>query len=218
MRLLLKTKVGIVSLYWVQAKNNSIVGWYAGQCLNNEVNISPDFPPDFHFTYPESGNYHFSVKSFKTDPEIFATVFWDRVKIKTITNAVPSIVEMSKADFESHNLFLLGHLMVGYRPLPVADIMRFSFPTIGFNVLEGDFNRNGYSDFVLESQITDNDLVIDVSLLNNHCINAFGCVRNISQPESSLPSSGGVLHVKSQPISDTHILEICCMSAPNPGI
>jgi len=218
MRLLLKTKNGIVSLYWVQGKNNSIVGWYAGQCLNNEVNISPDFPPDFHFTYPESGDYHFSVKSFKTDPEIFVTVFWDKVKIKTITNAVPSIIEMSKKDFENHKLSLLGHLMVGYRPLPVADIEHFSFPTIGFNVLEGDFNRKGFSDFVLESQITDDDLVIDASLLNNHSINAFGYVRNISQPQSGLSSSGGVLHIKSQPISETHILEICCINALNPGI
>jgi hypothetical protein len=189
-----------------------------GQWLNRELGISPpEFPPDFHFSYPASGEYHFSVKSFATDPELFVSVFWDRVKVKTVRDGAAFTAEISRAEFASHELSLLGHLMVGYQPPAMADVTLFSFPTLGFNVLSGDFNRKGNGSAIPEAEVTADDLVVDVASLEGHSVNVLCCIRAVSQQGITAPD-GAALAVKIRKVSETHVLEIACMTAFIPGI
>jgi len=62
MRLILKTSDGYFQIYWATSGKNSILGWFSGDWLRQELNISNDFHFEAHFTFPQDGNIHNSYK------------------------------------------------------------------------------------------------------------------------------------------------------------
>lgn len=220
MRLLLKTKNDIVNLYWVKAENNkSVKGWCAGTLLKNELGISNTIRPDFHFTYPESGEYHFSLKSKESYPEIYINIFWNRVKIKTITSKNTTIIKMTKEKFDNTKQFILGHLMVNYQTPKIDDVDQFQFPLVGFNIFNGDFNRGTSINIVHQNDVNKDDLVVDISSLNKFSLNAYAFLRKKSHI-ISLPKilKDNNLYIKSEQVSDTHYLDLICTTGLNDNL
>jgi hypothetical protein len=169
MTVILQTKDRLVKMYWVSLKPNSIVGWFTGRWLQTMLGLPDSHHFDSHFTFPKDGNYHFSYKSINKESEEFVTVYWDKAKIKTISNGQRTIIEPQRQEFEERNP-LLATLVPLYRPKSLDEISSFQFPTVGFNIYEGTFKSRASDNIVNESEITANDLVINISGLDNVCI------------------------------------------------
>jgi hypothetical protein len=128
-------------VYWVERSGGAIVGWFAAPRMFNQVVGAPvESPIDFHFTYPADGNLHVSLKD-QTSPdgdEIFETIFWDRLRRKTIVGGVPSICEEPR---DGTNSDWRDCLLPASRSPPLSDYaqkpIRFPFPTAAIPITNG---------------------------------------------------------------------------------
>ena len=209
MRLILKTKDRLVNIFWVFYKQNKIMGWYASDFLKKELDLPDEFHLESHFIYPQDGNFHFSHKSFRKDCEEFIAVYWDKVKIKIIQNNNRHVEWKTREEFKEN---ILGHMVPQFKPEPLENVRHYFFGTLGFNIFDGEFKHSKFDRIIEEKDITDDDLVVDVSKLNNHMVNISSLLR---QPEIQFSGTSFERFSKSQKISDTLILELVCMTNPN---
>jgi len=125
--------------YWIKRSGGAIVGWFATpRMFNQHLGVSLDAPVDVHFTYPASGDFHFSLKD-QTSPAgdaTFETVFSDRMRRKNIVGSQRSIFEgpRTETDPDWHIL------MPTYRPHPLSaytnEPLHFCFATTGIPVIK----------------------------------------------------------------------------------
>ena len=147
MRLILKTKDRLVNLFWVFYKPQMVMGWFAGDFLKKELGLPDEFHLESHFTYPKDGNFHFSHKSMRGDYEEFITVYWDKVKIKTIVNKIPSVEWKTREEFKEN---ILGHMVPQFIPEPLENVKNYFFGTLGFNIINGEFRHSKYDKIIQE--------------------------------------------------------------------
>src|SRR4051812_37011804 len=93
-RLLLRTKQGLIKMCYMITTPTCVVGWYMGDWLKKQLGLPLETHLDCHFTYPLNGNYHNSYKSITEDREIYITVSWNNVKIKTITDGYRDVTHL----------------------------------------------------------------------------------------------------------------------------
>jgi hypothetical protein len=166
MTVILKTKDRLVKMYWISLQANSIVGWFTGTWLHTMLGLPDNIHFDSHFTFPKDGNYHFSYKSINDLSEEFVSVYWDKAKVKTITNGERSIFEKEREEFEESNP-ILSTLVPVYKPEPLDKIAFFQFPSVCFNVYDGTFKSRNSDNVIKVEEINTHDLVVDVCELNN---------------------------------------------------
>jgi len=140
MNVYLEDDRGAQLVYWVERSGAAIVGWFAApRMFNQHIGVSSDSRVDVHFTYPADGDLHFSLKdqTSPTGDEIFETVFWDRVRRKTIVGGVRSVSEKPRNDADPG-----WHiLMPSYRQRSLGDYaaepLLFCFATTAIPVANG---------------------------------------------------------------------------------
>jgi hypothetical protein len=68
-RLILKTIDGHFKEYWIILQKQSVIGWFSGDWIKNELGIANDLHFECHFTLPPDGNAHHSYKFINTGHE-----------------------------------------------------------------------------------------------------------------------------------------------------
>ncbi|MGQ2985487.1 hypothetical protein [Flavobacterium sp.] len=206
-RAILKTRDGFVSVYWLNKQGNHLIGWFSGNLYRKVLKIPDGNNFDSHFTYPPDGNCHFSYKSTNKEFEEYVNVYWDKVKIKQIKNGTRKTFFKPR---DEYNFNILEHLAPGYLYKPLNEVVIQAFPTSGFRIVNGSFEKvREMSPFLPENSILETDLVIDVSELDGYTFNVFGCVKEINQKTPA--SIGDYIYSKDVPISETHTIEIICI-------
>jgi hypothetical protein len=179
MRCIIKTRIGCYKIYFIELRKNSIVGWFSGDWMRDQLGISGSSIFEVHFTFPKDGNFHHSIKLTTTIKEEYITVYWNKVKIKTILiedekkHAITN--ELTREEFKDN---LLGHLVPLFRPDSLDDIPFFHFTNVGFNIFNGSFKvREGIDSVVEQKDIKDTDLMVDVSNLDRVSLNVSAAIR-----------------------------------------
>jgi hypothetical protein len=186
MRLLLHTLKGLVRTYRIDTNNGSITGWYLGNWHINQLNLPKDIGYDCHFTYPKGGKYHVSIKCRESNPEEYINVYSDIVTVKEITNGVAAKSVFTREQFENNKWNIIGHMVPAFDPLPLDSIDFFQFPSLGFNIFNGDFSgSNIINNIVPEDAIKSDDLIIDVRLLDKYSFSCWGTIRGIGEQDKS---------------------------------
>ncbi len=210
MRLILKTKNRLVNVFWVEYRPNRVLGWYSGDWMKQQLGLPDDFPLEAHFHYPQDGNFHYSYKSFRKDCEEFVTVFWDKVKIKTIVNKEPETIWKTREEFKDN---ILGHMVQQFKAEPLEKAVHFQFVAMGFNVFNGDFKHSKFDRLVDEADIIETDLVVDVSCYDNYGLNITSLLRPIHTGAFVIADSAHFS--KNQKITDSLILDLVCNVTKN---
>jgi len=210
MRLLLKTTEGHVKMYWVELQSNSITGWFCGEWIRNELGLPNNLHFDSHFTYPNDGSFHFSYKSINVEREEFVSVFYDKVRIKTIVKDRVIKIEKTREQFYPT---ILQHFVPDNKLAQLSEIQHYQFPTLGFNVFNGTFNFKKIAEILLEEEdIRSDDLVVDVSELVNSIVNIYATIRSSNQNHTKEGSTKWFF--KSLPLSNSRTLDLICSVAP----
>lgn len=219
MRLILRIKEGFVAMCFMTATQSSVVGWYMGDWIKNQLNLPVGFHLDCHFTYPLDGNYHYSFKSNNDAKEYYITVAWDNVKIKLIRNGQKVVYFISREEFAKTELGILGHMVCTFKGEPLKKVKMFQLVTMGFNVFNGSFSLKGGENFVLEEQISKDDCVVDLRKLDNYSVSINAYLRNIKDvvfnPELK---ENDFLYTKQEDIGNGVYMDISCWLLPNPKI
>jgi hypothetical protein len=158
------------------------------------------------------GGYHFTFISQNSDREEYIYVYWDNVRIKTITTLGKTDVWLSREEFTNDKRYLLGHLMVNYRPKPLKEVRRFSFPTVDLTVFNGDFHRKHIENIISETKIKNDDFVVDISNLNNFSVNVSAHLRNKEEQPIGMLSllSHWDNQVRSYEVFDNLVIDLGC--------
>lgn len=179
MRCIIKTKDKYYKTYFVELQRNSIVGWFSGEWMRQQLKIPASAIFEIHFTFPKDGNFHHSVKLITESLEQYVTIFWDIVKTKiiVINGKEKSTVkkEYTREEFKDN---LLGHLVPLFKADPLDVVPYFHFPTVGFNVFDGSFKiREGIDTIIEQHDIRESDLAVDVSGLDKVSLNISAAIR-----------------------------------------
>lgn len=178
MRCILKTLNGNYQQYFIKIQEKSIVGWFSGNWMKEQLGIPDTQPLDVHFTFPKDGNFHQTVKLKYETLEQFVTVYWNRVKIKTIVINGEArhreIIEKSREEFGNN---LLSFSVPLYKPDPLDTIQAFFFSTVAVNIFEGSFKIHDWDLPVSEQDFLEDDLIIDVCNLDNFNVNIDAAIR-----------------------------------------
>lgn len=170
MKVCIRDKEGLESVYWIKRRPTMIHGWFtADNLIAKTLEFKPQLPFHIHFTYPLDGDYHFSFE-FKdplTGNKVWGHVYCDRVTRKEIAPAGPSKSESPRAEQYPG----ISVLMPEHRPGRLDDYLNetafFSFPTSALPIRDGIHIR--------KSKISDkdglDDLVIDVTTLGTGTLN-----------------------------------------------
>ncbi len=208
MRLIIKTHNRLITFYWIKIQKGSIVGWYAQDYIRKQLNIPDGNNFDSHFTYPKDGNYHFSYKSKNGEYEEYVTVSFDIVKIKTISNGQVNKVEKSRKDFDYNNPFM-SILLPTNKSQELNKVNTFQFPFVSFTVNNGDVCKVIGETIIEQQDITNEDLVVDVTHLDNVDINAYAIIRPTSSI-NALAINNADYKAKQIALSNDRCLEIVC--------
>lgn len=179
MRCIIKTKVGYYKIYFIELRQNSIVGWFSGDWMRDQLGIKNSSIFEVHFTFPKDGNFHHSIKLITKIKEEYITIYWDKVKIKTIAienEKQPVVInELTREEFKDN---ILGHLVPLFKPDSMEDIPFFHFTTVGFNIFNGSFKVREGMDLVVEQKdIKSTDLIVDVTNLDRVSLNVSAAIR-----------------------------------------
>ena len=207
MTIILKTKDRLVKMYWVSLQTNSITGWFTGTWLRAELGLPDNLHFDSHFTFPKDGNYHFSYKSINKESEEFVAVYWDKANVKTIANGQRTIIERKRQEFEEDNP-MLSILVQTYKPEPLEKVSSFHFPSVCFNVYDGTFKSRNSDNTVDEKDITVDDLVVDVSELDNINLAIYAAIKS---DKNQFKFNDSIYNFsKSIEMTNGRILELVC--------
>jgi hypothetical protein len=178
MRCILKTVNGHYQQYFIKAQKNSIVGWFSGNWMKEQLGIPDTQPFDVHFTFPKDGNFHQSVKLKSKTLERFITVYWNKVKIKTIAingyTRHREILEKTREEFGNN---LLSFSVPLFKPAPLDTIQVFFFSTLAVNIFKGSFKIHDWDVLISDQDLTKDDLIVDVCDLNNFNVNIDAAIR-----------------------------------------
>lgn len=211
MRLILKTSDNTyITFYWVTYTGNAIVGWYSGNWLRKELGLPEDMHFESHFNYPKDGNYHYSYKAINQNYEQYISVYWDKVKIKTIENGIKEIILKTRKEFEDN---ILNHMVGNFQPLPIVEATFFQFTNVAVTVFNGKINTSKFDKIIKEEDIKKDDIVVDISDMDNIGLNICALIRHSSQ-EVFKPSNG--LHFsKSIVLPNDRYLDLVCNATEN---
>lgn len=217
MRCILKTSAGYCQGYFVNLQENSIVGWFSGDWMKEQLGIADDQPLDVHFTYPRDGNIHQSVK-IRTDAlEKYIIVYWNKVKIKTISiNGGIKTREVSEMTREEFGNNLLAFSVPLFKPEPLNRLQNYFFPGVALNIFNGSFKIHEWDLLIKEQDIKEDDLVVDVSNLDNVNLNISAAIRPKGEIVTRLSPSQ--FHYKSLNLPNHYQLVLRCSIDPLPPI
>ncbi|MBS1586010.1 MAG: hypothetical protein JSS82_10755 [Bacteroidetes bacterium] len=223
MRLLLRTNKGLFQVCWIVINQNSITGWYMGDWLKEDMGLTPNSHLDCHFTYPGSGEYHYSFKSNNSHIEKYINVYRNHVKLKVITRDANGIMlektinEMTRHEFAKTGLHRLGHMVPIFEPIPLASAEHFQFCSIGFNVFGGNFS-SGKNNIVLDKDIAGEDLVVDVRVLDKFGVSVSCHLKDIGNDFFVRLYQDGQYHAISTRLFQNRLIEITCQFGLNTAI
>lgn len=210
MRLILKTKNGHFKMYWITADANRILGWFSGDWLRKELNIPDDKHFESHFTYPKDGDFHNSYKSINDEDEEFISVYWDRVRTKKIVKGVKSDIVITRQEFVDNKL---NYLSPEYKPLSLDLVTNFPFTTVSLNIFKGSFKLIRKLDSLIEeNQLEDSDLIVDVSDLDNVCVNIGAGIQPTEVVSTAVEPRK--IYCKHSLLTNSRHLELRCIIIP----
>jgi hypothetical protein len=216
MRCILKTSVGYYQQYFINLQENSIVGWFSGNWMKEQLGIADDQPLDVHFTYPKDGNFHQSVKIRSDNLEQYISVYWNKVKIKTIEIndeiRARNINEMTREEYGNN---LLSFSVPAFKPEPLDNLQNYFFTGVALNIFNGSFKIHEWDFIIKEQDIKEDDLVVDVSNLDNVNVNISAAIR--PKGEIVTRSAPSQYHSKSLDLSNNYQLILRCSIDPLPN-
>jgi hypothetical protein len=170
---------GFQQIYWIDRRATTIVGWFGTpRMMNGHLGIGPDERPDLHFTYPASGDFHFSLKTKCEDGELdrISRVYADRIE-----EVVLGCGKRSKRVFpRGDDPDCFGFLVPRFRPPAFKDYsdkrVRFSFATTGFNIVSGQVIASALCRLPKRVAAPKNALVIDAATLGTGGICVGACL------------------------------------------
>jgi len=211
MRLLLKTRDCMVKLYWVEPTFNGVIGWCLGESIRIALNIPENSGFDSHFLYPEDGDYHFSYKYKQANHEEYTSVYWDRIKIKTIENGERAVTEKRRDELINS---VLSIMVPAFKPKPLWDVDFFLFPTLGCSVHDGLFGVAKNYTVVQERGIKEDDVVVDASGLTNSILNIHAFLR-APETKSVIIRPHAERFSKTKELQNSRLLDLVCDISPN---
>lgn len=189
MKVLLKTQNSVACIYWLKYESSSgIVGWsyrtWEQRLPGNEM----------HFRYPADGDYHYSFKFKENNSEQYITGYWNRIKIKSKEkNNQISIKEIKRKNFSDKTLMYMIPGIV--EPVPLKNVKFHAFPLLAIGIKYGKFNPPNLND-LSNRDISKDDLIIDISKLDNSTINIHGYIRAETHPAPLLEFERYIKEVK----------------------
>lgn len=209
-----QTKNRFVAILWSRYNSHTgITGWYLGKSFRNQfLELPPAVKLDSHFSYPFDGAFHYSHKFINKNSEQYVTIYWNRVRVKTIENGGSPVEEnFTREEFKVN---MLGHMVSESEPVPINQTQFFQFISMGFNVLNGDISRYQGERTIKEPR--PDDLVVDVSHFYNYAVTAFSRLRSPDVSITKLLDSKE--YIKTIALTDKLNLEIGCLIMKNASL
>ena len=208
MRLIIKTQDRLITFYWIKIQKESIVGWYAQDYIRKRLNIPDGKHFDSHFTFPKDGNYHFSYKYKNEGHEKYVDVYFDKVDIKTISNGSKQKIVKSRKDFDCENPFMTI-LLPTEKNQELNNVNNFQFPLVSFTVNSGNVCKVNGETIIEQHDITNEDLVVDVTQLDNVDINTFAIIR-LTSSINAFTINNATYKAKQIALPNDRCLELVC--------
>ena len=103
----------------------------------------------------------------------------------------------------------VGILVPDYKPEVLDKITKFQFPFVGLNVYKGNIEPKVGESIIILKDISEDDLIVDISLFDNVNLGIYAVIRNIKNNEffnSDIVAS----YTKQIPMTNGRCLELIC--------
>ncbi|WP_018342827.1 hypothetical protein [Cytophaga aurantiaca] len=186
MRVILKNKDHYENIYWINVKKSKketmLIGRVGGDYLDQFLNIDPKLKIEYHFTYPESGDFHHTYHILYDFDEQYINIYTDRINIKRILKRKQLTDDMNNNTLLYDVFKFLSHGVPMFKHQPLFEIESYSFASLGVPVNDGQI-KISYKNRIVNYQKRKDDIIVDGAGLKTGVFNIVGriCRKNMEE-------------------------------------